>query len=78
MEQVEGGDVVRIDAVILVERDSQKGIMIGRQGEMIREIGSRSRREIEALLGSRVFLDLRVKVRRKWRQDERMLDEMGI
>lgn len=71
-------NIVDIEAVIVVERDSQKGILIGRQGKMIKEIGTRARREIEALLGSQVFLDLRVKVRKKWRDDERILEELGL
>ncbi|MBE0428382.1 MAG: GTPase Era [Thermoleophilia bacterium] len=71
-------DIVDIEAVLIVERDSQKGIIIGRRGQMVREIGARARQEIEALLGSRVFLDLTVKVRRKWREDERILGDLGL
>lgn len=71
-------ELVDISAVILVERESQKGMIIGRNGQMIREIGSRARREIEALLGSQVFLDLSVKVRKKWREDRHLLDELGL
>lgn len=73
-----GKDLIDISAVILVERESQKGIIIGRSGQMIREIGSRARCEIEALLGSQVFLDLSVKVRKKWREDRHFLDELGL
>jgi GTP-binding protein Era len=69
---------VAIEAVIMVETKSQKGIIIGSQGKMIKEIGTRARQEIEALLGSRVYLDLRVRVRKKWRQDERTLEDLGI
>lgn len=78
MEQGEGGGIVDIGAVIIVERKSQKGILIGKQGRMIKKIGSRARREIEALLGSKVFLDLVVKVRKKWRDDERVLGDLGL
>lgn len=78
MEKRPKRQIVDVEAVIIVERDSQKGILIGKQGKMIREIGSRARQEIEALLGSQVFLDLTVKVRRKWRQDERVLGDLGL
>ncbi|MEW6020003.1 MAG: GTPase Era [Pseudomonadota bacterium] len=71
-------DLVDIEAVILVERDSQKGIIIGKQGKMIKQIGARARTGIEALLGSQVFLGLTVKVRKKWRQDERILGDLGL
>lgn len=78
MEPGEDEGLVAIEAAVYVERDSQKGIIIGKQGKMIREIGSRARREIQALLGSRVYLDLVVKVRRRWRDDERRLGELGL
>lgn len=78
MKQRRDRDIVDIEAVIVVERESQKGILIGKQGRMIGEIGSRARREIEALLGSQVFLDLTVKVRKKWREDERVLGDLGL
>ncbi len=78
MEPRGEGGLVDIEAAVLVERDSQKGIIVGRQGRMIREIGTRARREIQALLGSRVYLDLVVKVRKKWRNDERRLGELGL
>ena len=70
--------MTRIWATILVERDSQKPIVIGRGGEMIREIGTTARHEIETFLQNRVFLDLRVAVREQWREDERTLDELGV
>lgn len=78
MEKRSGRMQVAIEAVIMVETKSQKGIIIGSQGKMIKEIGTRARQEIEALLGSRVYLDLRVRVRKKWRQDERTLEDLGI
>src|SRR5262245_5269989 len=70
--------MTRIWATILVERESQKPIVIGRGGEMIREIGTSARREIETFLHNRVFLDLRVAVREQWREDERTLDQLGV
>jgi GTPase len=67
-----------VRAVIYVETDSQKQIVIGRAGSMVREIGTRARPEVEALLGRRIFLELRVKARPKWRRDEAMLERLGI
>jgi len=74
----EGPPLVRIEASILVERESQKGILIGRGGAMLKAIGSAARREIEAFLGTKVYLGLFVKVREGWREDPRLLDEMGL
>jgi GTP-binding protein Era len=71
-----GEKVVR--ASIYVETDSQKQILVGKGGTMVREIGTRARPEVEALLGHSVFLDLQVKVRPRWRRDERMLERLGI
>jgi GTP-binding protein Era len=71
-------DLVRIEAVLLVETESQKGIVIGAGGRMIKAIGSAARQEIERELGSRVHLELKVRVRRHWRADERVLDRLGI
>ncbi len=68
----------RVAVTLFVETNSQKGILVGKGGRMIREIGSRARPEIEALLGRGVFLELTVKVRPKWRRDEAMLTRMGI
>jgi GTPase len=67
-----------VRASIYVETESQKQILIGKRGAMVREIGTRARPEIEALLGHPVFLELQVKVRPKWRRDERMLERLGI
>jgi GTP-binding protein Era len=75
VEEVEE-KVVR--ASLYVETDSQKQILVGKGGSMVREIGTRARPEIEALLGHPVFLDLQVKVRPRWRRDERMLERLGI
>jgi GTPase len=71
-------DLVRIEASILVERETQKGIVIGRGGSMLKTIGTEARKEIEAFLDARVFLGLYVKVREKWRDNPRVLDEMGM
>ncbi|GAB4482550.1 MAG: GTPase Era [Thermodesulfovibrionales bacterium] len=69
--------IVSISATIYVERDGQKGIIIGNKGARLKKIGSEARREIEALLQTKVFLELWVKVSRDWRNDRRMLREMG-
>ena len=62
---------------VFVERESQKGIIIGRRGQMLRQIGSAARREIERMTNGRVYLDLRVKVRKSWRRDARELRRLG-
>ena len=67
-----------IEARAWAETESQKGILIGRGGRMIREVGTAAREEIEALEGRRVHLDLSVRVRRGWRRDEALLDRLGI
>jgi len=69
--------LVSIAANILVEKDSQKGIIIGRKGDMLKRIGTQARKDIERLLDARVFLELFVKVSRDWREDRRMLKELG-
>jgi GTP-binding protein Era len=71
-------DLVRIECVLLVETESQKGIVIGSGGRMIKAIGTAARQELERELGSHVHLDLKVRVRRHWRADERVLDRLGI
>jgi GTP-binding protein Era len=67
-----------VRAFVLVETESQKQIVIGRGGSVVKEIGSRARPEIEALLGRHVFLELVVKVRPRWRRDESTLDRLGV
>jgi GTP-binding protein Era len=67
-----------VRATLYVETDSQKQIMVGKRGAMVREIGTRARPEIERLLGHAVFLELRVKVRPRWRRDEALLERLGI
>ena len=71
-------DLVRIQAVLLMETESQKGILIGAGGRMIKSIGVAARRMIERELGTKVHLELSVRVRRHWRTDERVLDRLGI
>jgi GTPase len=80
IESVEPRDdgLVEIRAQIWAESESQKGILIGRGGRMVREIGTAARRELERELGARVFLDLHVRVRERWRRDEALLDRLGI
>ena len=70
-------DKVYIQAMILVERDSQKGIMIGKQGQMLKKIGSLAREDIEKLLGKKVFLELFVRVENKWRSRDARITEYG-
>jgi GTP-binding protein Era len=71
-------DLIRVEAVVLVETESQKGILIGARGQMIKAIGVAARRAIEVQLGTHVHLVLSVRVRRHWRADERLLDRLGI
>jgi GTP-binding protein Era len=71
-------DLVLIEAVVLSETESQKGILIGAGGRMIKSIGTAARRTIERELGTKVHLELSVRVRRHWRADERLLDRLGI
>ncbi len=73
-----GKAVVSIVANILVERDGQKGIIIGKGGQMLKTIGTSAREEIESLLGAKVFLELWVKVRKDWRSNESMLRDLGF
>jgi GTP-binding protein Era len=71
-------DLVVVRAVLWVETESQKGILIGAGGRMIRSIGTAARKELERRLGKRVHLDLTVKVRHAWRRDDSLLDRLGI
>jgi GTP-binding protein Era len=77
-EEPDEKGVMRIYCSILVDRESQKPIVVGRGGEMIKRIGTSARKELEEFFGTRVFLDLRVKVRAQWREDDRVLDEIGV
>lgn len=75
-EEDEESGMLSIWATIYVERDSQKGIVVGKQGSMIKRIGTEARRELESILGAKVFLDLHVAVHEGWREDERFLGEL--
>jgi GTP-binding protein Era len=75
--ETEGG-ITRIFASILVDTESQKPIVVGKGGEMIKRIGTAARQGLEEMLDGRVYLDLHVKVRADWRDDERLLDELGL
>jgi GTP-binding protein Era len=68
---------IHIEATVNVERDSQKAIIIGKKGQMLKEIGSQARRDIEVLLGCRVYLGLFVRVQKNWKKDRRALQEFG-
>ena len=77
-EPAAGGRLLNLYATILVDRESQKPIVIGKAGAMIKKIGTAARQELEQYFGSQVFLDLHVKVKSEWRDDERLLDELGL
>lgn len=80
IDQYEEDDpkIVKIYATILVDRESQKPIVVGRAGSMIKSIGSAGRIELEKYFGRQVYLDLHVKVKAEWRNDERLLDQLGM
>ncbi|MCC3372805.1 GTPase Era [Cohnella sp. REN36] len=80
IESMGAGDngVVNIGAVIYVERPSQKGIVIGKNGAMLKEVGKRAREDMERLLGSKIFLELWVKVKEDWRNRESVLKSLGF
>ena len=70
--------IIEVQADVWAESQSQKAILIGKGGRMVREVGTAARRELERELGAKVFLDLRVRVREHWRRDESLLDRLGI
>jgi GTP-binding protein Era len=72
------GGLLRVYCTILVETESQKPIVIGRAGAMIKKIGTEARKDLEAFFACKVYLDLRVKVKADWRDDERVLDDLGL
>ncbi|AZU63368.1 GTPase Era [Neobacillus mesonae] len=78
IERQEGKDLIHVMATVIVERDSQKGIIIGKKGGMLKEIGKRARVDIENLLGTKVFLELWVKVQKDWRNKMSQLREYGF
>jgi len=71
-------DLVDVHAILYVERDSQKGIVIGKRGARLREVGTAARTQIEKLLGTRVYLDLRVKIAKNWQRDPKQLGRLGF
>jgi GTP-binding protein Era len=75
--QHESENLIEVQATIVVERSSQKGIIIGKQGSMLKEIGTRARKDIETLLGSKIYLELWVKVADDWRDTPRDLNRFG-
>jgi GTP-binding protein Era len=77
-EITERGGLIAVRALLWVETESQKGILIGARGQMIKAIGTAARKELERELGSHVHLDLSVRVRRSWRGDDALLDRLGI
>jgi GTPase len=72
------GGLLRLYCTIYVETDSQKPIVIGRAGEMIKRIGTEARHDLEKFFATKVFLDLRVKVNPDWRDNDRVLDDIGV
>ncbi len=70
--------LVDVHAILFVERDSQKGIVIGKGGERLREVGTAARTQIEKLLGTKVYLDLRVKIAKNWQRDPKQLGRLGF
>ena len=79
LDEIDRGEgLTKIYASLIVERDSQKGIVIGKGGQTLRTIGSRAREEMELVLGTKVFLDLRVKVVKEWQKDPKALEKLGF
>ena len=74
----EQGEMCDIHAIIYVERDSQKGIVIGKGGSRLREVGTAARTQIEKLLGTKVYLNLRVKIAKNWQRDPKQLGKLGF
>src|SRR6202008_4328044 len=70
--------LVDVHAILYVERDSQKGIIIGKGGARLRDVGTAARTQIEKLLGTKVYLDLRVKIAKNWQRDPKQLGRMGF
>jgi GTP-binding protein Era len=78
LEEPDGDGIMNIYCTILVDRESQKPIVIGRGGAMIKQIGTTARAELQKYFDRRIYLDLHVKVKSEWRDDERLLDELGL
>jgi len=77
-EPAEGSSLLRLFCTIVVDRESQKPIVVGRGGDMIKKIGTAAREELERFFETKVFLDLHVRVKTEWREDERVLGEIGL
>jgi GTP-binding protein Era len=77
-EPQDDNGLLRLYCTILVDRESQKPIVVGRGGEMIKRIGSAAREDLEKFFGSRVYLDLHVRVKSEWREDEHVLNDVGV
>jgi GTP-binding protein Era len=77
IEERADSDLIDVRAAIICEKESHKGIVIGKRGSMLKNIGSRARQDIEGLLASRVYLDLFVKVKKDWRNNQRVLNDLG-
>lgn len=73
-----GGGIVRLFCTIVVDRESQKAIVVGKGGDMVKRIGTAAREELERFFSARVFLDLHVRVRADWREDDRVLETLGV
>jgi len=71
-------DLIDVHAILYVERDSQKGIVIGKGGARLREVGTAARKQIEKLLGTKVYLDLRVKIAKNWQRDPKQMGKLGF
>jgi GTP-binding protein Era len=77
-EPAAGGGILKLYCTIVVDRESQKPIVVGRGGEMIKRIGSAAREDLERFFHTRVYLDLQVRVKAEWREDERVLQQLGL
>ncbi len=69
--------IIRISAIIYVERESQKGILIGSQGKALKKVGREARLDMETFFGKKVFIEMRVKVKKDWRNNERLIKKFG-
>jgi GTP-binding protein Era len=78
MSERDGGKIFDINATLHVERDSQKGIIIGPQGSKLKAIGTLARKSIENLVGMQVFLQIHVKVSKEWQKDPKLLAKLGF
>jgi GTP-binding protein Era len=77
-EPASEGGLLKMYCTIVVDRDSQKAIVVGRGGSMIKQIGTAAREELERFFGGKVFLDLHVAVKSDWRENDRMLQDIGV